>query len=840
MKFKALIIGFMLMVFSGMAFGAEYVTVRGKVVDTGGNPIAGITIYAKTLGWRYDSQVEGSAVTDSSGRFEYHTTPKPLASLLLVAYTDGKWLGWTQCDVDSRFVALGSVLRPVTLTVSKPGLCRGRVTYESGKPVAGAVVSHGTLVEKGFARLTPTIPARWLENVVKLDSSITDSNGNYALNNVPGNCVAHPSVEKGDYFVSNSDNNGHVVLSRGGTIVGRLVDESGNGIAGARLSLSPVLLLRTGGGELIGVTESDGSYRLSGIMPGDCRVWCMLQGEDGIRRPIKDLLVKPGAVTKVHDYTCKSPVYVTGCVVDAETGSPIVGEYVTTQSMSGMGGVAVSDSDGCYKVTAFPGETAIYPIGGAPAYLLDDAAGLMRPVIVPASGLNGQTFGLAQCKTAKGRVVDQSGKPISGALISANWMFSRPAPVVSDSDGSFQLPVPRDARHRYDTVQLYAEDLPSGSGALQSIARIELLKSGVTLELQHSHEMKVTVRDQGGKPIKDAWVSASFWAYPAATCLTDEQGVAKITGLFARGEYRIEVSRDNYYSYWDDDLVRIPVGGNLAMAKEVVLDSVQSAKGRVIDENGRPVSGATVTTWNAWQPNETKSGTDGRFTIGIPSKDRLSFNPSNRKEGVEFLVSSQDFDSGCVVFADRESLLHKGIVLNLRPAKKLIVQVIDSSGKVLDDVDMRIESQYGASTMLDSTDCGIDGTHVYGPIYSGASYTIKSVVKPGYYYADSSEWLPDAGSAQWKDKVTIVMQSANRSQKGTVVDENGNPVAGAEVSSGRWVPSSAITDGKGEFTLQGLPDTEVQIGVTKGDSSGSATVSKYSGPVTIELQKTAR
>jgi hypothetical protein len=100
-------------------------------------------------------------------------------------------------------------------------------------------------------------------------------------------------------------------------------------------------------------------------------------------------------------------------------------------------------------------------------------------------------------------------------------------------------------------------------------------------------------------------------------------------------------------------------------------------------------------------------------------------------------------------------------------------------------------------------------------------------------YLNKDVVLPKVAGPEWKDRVTVVVQTANRALIGKVLDPQGNPVAYASVSTSTQATTS--TDANGDFVLRYLPEDKIWVQASKGRLRGYATTDATAKELTIKL-----
>ena len=165
---------------------------------------------------------------------------------------------------------------------------------------------------------------------------------------------------------------------------------------------------------------------------------------------------------------------------------------------------------------------------------------------------------------------------------------------------------------------------------------------------------------------------------------------------------------------------------------------------------------------------------------------------------------------------DRYRLIDKGIVLKALPARYPKVIVTDAYLKPLAGAKVYMKTAYG----LMSFESRVGATNSAGEltvpaVYHGGRYSFRAALLG---YCPKGIVVPLVGSESWIDSIEIVTEPATSTVKGKVVDGNGKPVVGAKVSTD--FGPCALTDARGEFTLNQMPSWPVILQARKGRLSG--------------------
>jgi hypothetical protein len=243
----------------------------GRVVDDRGEPRPDVVIELVPVP---SDDVSAAGTSDASGRFQ--VGPVLPGRYQIIARLRGHIID-DQPDLRLR---PGEPAPDLTLRAVRAGTLYGIVTRESGVPLAGAsvavsafgTVGHDISVFPGslpLATEAARLPAAQVARQVRLRVATTDARGRFLVDDVaPGQLgldVAHTSHlprRLSPVFLGAAEhkNVGTIALSTGALISGRIIDEAGAPIAGARLEAR--VSGRAVSGPLSVTTENDGVFSL--------------------------------------------------------------------------------------------------------------------------------------------------------------------------------------------------------------------------------------------------------------------------------------------------------------------------------------------------------------------------------------------------------------------------------------------------------------------------------------------------------------------------------------------------------------------------------------------------
>jgi len=231
-----------------------------------------------------------------------------------------------------------------------------------------------------------------------------------------------------------------IVLEPSATLSGVVTDSSGAPIEGARLVVRGKLGFGgfPGGAFASDRSDEDGHFSIEDVAPGSLVLSAMAEGF--LRQERTGLEVVAGETMDDLRVILEPGATVTGRVLDA-LGNPLSDARVSIVrdrmdfSISG-GASASTDADGVYRMPGVPpGERSLEA----------EHDGHQRQVrdLTVVVGENRLDFRLQAGASVSGRVVDEGGAPVAGALVSASAAGSGPTfradGETTDDAGAFQL-----------------------------------------------------------------------------------------------------------------------------------------------------------------------------------------------------------------------------------------------------------------------------------------------------------------------------------------------------------------------------------------------------------------
>ncbi|NNC04443.1 carboxypeptidase regulatory-like domain-containing protein [Corallococcus exiguus] len=538
-----------------------------------------------------EALVFAEAATDTEGRFVLAGLPEGLVTLWALGDTGA---------VSQGGVAVGS--NDVTLTLEQGVLFEGTVTDTDRKtPIPDARV---TLISRWHTRF--------------FDAS-TDAEGRFIVGPLPQGAYAafvtaedrapwfQPEVESPTAMTT-------VVLARALALTGQVLSVEGAPVPG--------ILVHLEGDTATASTQratTDGEGRFRFTAPA---VLHQLTAEAGGAFATLDVTPPLEHV----ELRLQHGVFVTGTVRD-DAGHPIPNARVETYREDG-GPVAaeattVTDAAGRYQLGPTRAGPHTFRIL-APHHLdVELQAQKLQQGMAPLD------FTLRRAQSVEGRVVDTSGAPLEGILLtlSGNRLgdgdgIDSGGALRSDATGHFVLDV-----KRAGTGELSVED---PSFQRQTLA-VRVPSRDVVVVLDRGASVSGTVSDSRGLPLRGATVTLGTEAQEDAPyeeprqTLTDEQGRFHLQGI-APGTYLLG-------AVVQGDLMDASVSQSITFkAREhrdvsLRLEAGRERSGIAVDGKGQPLAGVSLiavllesdssdprATDDEWPPG-LRTGPDGRFTL---------------------------------------------------------------------------------------------------------------------------------------------------------------------------------------------------------------------------------
>jgi protocatechuate 3,4-dioxygenase beta subunit len=514
--------------------------VRGMVTETAGDPVVGATVkaYGAAQGaMEWSEQLQ--TLSEPSGTFEMRGVPEGPRQVV-ATHPD-----YAAADVMVDVVAAKGPAE-ARLVLTQGGRIEGLAHKRDGTPMAGLTISV-------YSQSRPRLGGASRPNITRADGTFTIEHVapgptivGLMANMGPGRMASIMSkqVEVREGETTLVDFNSREILVNG------RVTKSGAPLPGLRLrfmgeggmSFSMSAGFDAVAGEpmgpqrYVGITGEDGTFALIVDTPGKYRVWT--ERQDGrTSYPQREVQI-PDVEAHSLEITF-SGVPVTGIVVDKETDQPVPQASVSAAPKDKDAPRATSaqtGADGRFQLDADPGEDTLS--ARAEGY---GVASLV--VTVDASGLSDARLELEKGLAIKGRVLDASGRGISGIRVQSRTGESEYGGAETLPDGSFHI----------SGLAAKPYNLCAGTELAGYAVRTGVSPGGadVTLTLSPASRVRLFIKGPDGSPLPKAYASVTkldgaFISVPfmGGRGPTDSTGLTEIPT--PAGALEIEVRGDKY------------------------------------------------------------------------------------------------------------------------------------------------------------------------------------------------------------------------------------------------------------------------------------------------------
>jgi RNA polymerase sigma factor (sigma-70 family) len=500
----------------------KIMTVSGRVLDTGGKPVAGAEVAVVARGWNFAAtnyQVLKKGKTDEEGRFLLTGVRLPSGEGVVLAGKSGYGLGQQALTPDAQ-------RRTATFSLLPEQPLRGRLLDLEGLPAAGVKVSVmqiGTRDDVSLHAPPENLP-KWPKPVK------SDAKGRFMIAGLPRNTAAVLMIQD-DRFAwqvlrlaaDKGPKEKTWTLAPARQLAGKVVHaDTGQPAVNARLDVLGIT----------GRTDKNGRFqlRLSGARAPSMPPVKVYPAEGDPHLAVQQSVDWPRGAVK-HRIAIKVPrgVLVRGKVMEARSGRPVAGaavQFVPREAkdpfqpgvLTGYQNLAVTGTDGSFQV-AVPPESGHLLVTGPGLDFIHQEVGSQMLTSGKSGGYRIRPDGLVKLElsaksapqkvkvqlhrglTVRGRVLGPDGKPVAhGVMISALIRTALPSfSHVDIRDGWFAL-------HGCDPGKIYPVFFLEPEhrwGASVRLAGKEGRGGSVSVRLTPCGKAVARFVDPQGKPLKD-------------------------------------------------------------------------------------------------------------------------------------------------------------------------------------------------------------------------------------------------------------------------------------------------------------------------------------------------
>jgi RNA polymerase sigma factor (sigma-70 family) len=393
-------------------------TVEGVVADADGKPVPGAAVsvevpLSEPISRWMDPPAAPPAWTDDAGRFRLDGLAPGDATIRAVHGPRGLFGRTGPVKVPEGGVAA------IRVDAAPGAVLSGTVAREDGTAVAGALLR---IAVGGVDPGQPIFREKTLD-ALEADAEVQPVGeggafrvaglpaGKYTLFAAAEGCSPVRGTEV-DLAAGEVREGLRIVLGGERFLAGRVVDEDGSPVPGARITVQDVEEARVGpGGVGAGHTDAEGRFRIPGLTAPRYRVRAQAPG-----RPDAVGEGTPGGGEVV--LRLRRGLAIGGVVVDAETGKPLAGIPVGAQFLKAR---SINDREGGNATTGPDGTFRLEGLGAGPYRVVaGDTQGdsPYSPEVLASveAGTTDLRVALRKGGSIGGHVLDESGKPLASRV----------------------------------------------------------------------------------------------------------------------------------------------------------------------------------------------------------------------------------------------------------------------------------------------------------------------------------------------------------------------------------------------------------------------------------------
>ncbi|MDA1223069.1 MAG: carboxypeptidase-like regulatory domain-containing protein [Planctomycetota bacterium] len=732
------------------------VVLSGRLVDQASSPAAGVQVrfraaprdgvFFMSTGDAGEGE-EGGVRTGPDGRFAIQVEPGRAGRLVIPRSADRLFAAAEKRSFEvaamSQSTDLGDI--PVTSACA----IAGRVVDEAGQPIAGAKV-RSLLGGGGSESWFPMLLGRPQSVEVGADGRFVIAGlepGEVTLGAEAKGFV--PATEKVEIRTAERREDLVVVLARGASIAGVVVDDRGVPIAGAKVGvertreLAPGVQFQSVDTDSQVETDENGYFMVSGVEQASASL--IAEADGHAKESRRDIELGDGNVV----FRLERLGRITGVLLDTE-GRPLAGSQI---SVPGREVIPVdTDAEGKFTLEDVrPGSVSLQATGDkhlpVEGYTLHVVAG---------ATLTDVTLRAETGAVLAATVVDASGQPVSGAQVRVR---SVPAVDTGPSPAGMARAVARSIRLGGDeggAIQVFdgSEELRRAKTDANGVARISGLPTG---------PVRVSASGKADAP-----------ARPVDLTIPRRGTVETILSLRPAGRVRVRV---------EDAMGEVVDGARF---------SVRGPEGGA-EEELKSHRGTT----DATGAGEVGPLLEGSYSVVLELEEKPAMFGGDG--GFQFVIGGTGGGQSLEATRQNAQVLAGSVaeVVLRKPLMTRVHGVILGADGPAAGVRVSLQkSEPGLPGMLGgaagallgggggpSATTGADGTYSIEDVAEG-SYTVEWG-KPNQPIRDRGELVVPSGVADLRHDLELRVGAVAL----TVVDQDGNPIAGAEVTISRTTGS---------------------------------------------------
>lgn len=645
--------------------------ILGRVVDYKARPVEKAQIAVVENVYDYANQEQSIRTlsrteTDAEGRFKTQAVIKSRNRVYIVAKKPGLAMGWDRLNAAAE-ASLLIVLEPACRT-------SGKIIDQAGKAIVGAKIQLECVNDylRRLEQREVSAPREWF-------STSTNDSGEFQFNDLSRDTRAHLVIEApGWTAVYKTGSSGEIFgyymgseniqfkLPRESAVKGRLLDSKTNQpVEGALVVIShfrdqpwDYLPQRV-------LSDKDGRFHFAGVPAQEHFLKAIVPAANEGHWANKTQVVETKLGT-INEFEIK---------LDKGGYVEVVVKYSDSQRIPDAISGSVKQSgyagfEGFYRYFGQINEPTQFraPLGYCTVNINADGHRESKEVEVLPGKSKRVEFSIEQPWRTSGRVVDDSGEAVEGAVVS---LYPFGGSVATDDSGAFTIEYKERDGDRFLIVQDVRRNLAA-------VLKLESDSEPINVRLKPGIKARGRVTDTKGNPIAAArlslFISFSRTLSPIGSeTLTDAQGQYEFVALPAADGlfgYRYSVDASGYgaFHYQKISITSDPSG--ICELDKIVLEPAdESISGIVVDSEGKPVGGAPIFLQGKGQPGRRSTTNEkGEFIFRRICKGPLRIQANYRSfpGGDGFLEARGQDDNVKIILGQERVHVDKKTLLGLK------------------------------------------------------------------------------------------------------------------------------------------------------------------------------
>ncbi|MFH0793620.1 MAG: carboxypeptidase-like regulatory domain-containing protein [bacterium] len=406
-----------------------------------------------------------------------------------------------------------------------------------------------------------------------------------------------------------------IVLEKGFTVTGRVVNEQKQPFAGARIvANSPVLAPDPFRDKYVALSASDGTYRISNLPKGSASLTASAPDYVDSSQSVKG---ENGEVLENIDFVLRQGLTISGVAFD-DKGERLEGVQVQASGENGAqgSGSGQSDEQGFYRVHQLgEGKFTLRANHTRPTPYGNQRYSQVRRGV--PSGQGGADFLFPINASLRGKVVSEDQlEPITNYTLNLNgqglqgdggrFAFKLKNVRIKQPDGLFELVMLPEG--------VFDLTIVAGDHVVKTIEKISLKSPGSKdlgdLVLQKGGGLKLRVL---GEDLKQPLAGVSASLLPGNYSAGSNSNGEISMGSLKPGHYTLKLAH-RYYLPRTIENVQVEAGESQDLG-ECYLESGASLEGNVMDGSGEPIPGARIAVQDVLGEKVSFSDADGHYIV---------------------------------------------------------------------------------------------------------------------------------------------------------------------------------------------------------------------------------